>query len=260
MGSEAPGFGVTSDAASGHWIVGDPGFVQETTIWRVVLDLAEPALAVCYATLSADERVRADRFLRRNDRDRFVASHAALRYVLARALDIAPGEVSIDVEQAGKPKLAGPRGEGLQFNLSHSGSWALIGLSELPIGVDVEEVRPIEALDLARRYFAPREFSDLARVPASEQLPAFYACWTRKEAVVKAIGLGLSFGLDEFVVTVPPEPAALVMFVREDMDASRWTLRHLDTDIGYVGAAAIAGPDQASTLRALPPDWASKLL
>lgn len=254
--------GVTADPETDHWIEAYPGALGRTTIWRVALELDEASRSACQSLLEGAERSRADRFLRQEDRDRFLASHAGLRLILGGALGIRPRDVRFAHGNAGKPELSELRDQELHFNLSHSGRWGLVGVSRLPIGVDVEHIRPIESLDLAQRFFAQREAEDLeakhlAGVPQRECRDAFYACWTRKEAVVKAIGLGLAFPLDKFAVTVPPHPPAVVEYDHEGVVASDWSIRHLEPGADYVGAAAIANPAHEFELRSLPLEWAN---
>ena len=136
---------------SDAWIVAEPGPATAIQVWSVDLALSEARLARCGAWLSPDEAARADRFLRAEDRDRYRASHAALRLILARALGVAAGALAFAAGPAGKPELAGAQAGSLRFNLSHSGTRALVGVSlEAAIGVDVEALRPIpDALRIA---------------------------------------------------------------------------------------------------------------
>lgn len=254
---------VAADPYSDQWVEAQPGALGGTTIWRFALGLDEWSRAACRSILENDERSRADRFLREEDRDRFLASHAGLRLILGAALGIRANDVCFAQGKAGKPELSGAHGSNLNFNLSHSGQWGLVGVSRLPIGVDVERLRPINGLDLARRFFAKREAEnldskELAGVPEREHRAAFYACWTRKEAVVKAIGLGLSFPLDKFSVTLPPDPPAVEEFAHDGVVASDWTLLHLEPGPEHVGAAAIADPKHEFELRSLPLGWAGR--
>ena len=159
-------------------------------LWRVDLDRYryEPDAAI----FSADERRRAERFLFGDDRRRFLAAHHALRHVLGLALGREPGALAFEANAHGKPRLL--EAPGLEFNLSHSVHECLIGIStHRPIGVDVEVVQPvIDADALARRHFTTREFEQWERSPAAGRERVFLRGWTRKEACLKALGLGLS--------------------------------------------------------------------
>ncbi|GEO99690.1 4'-phosphopantetheinyl transferase family protein [Methylobacterium haplocladii] len=241
------------------WTVAAPGPLHEPTVWRVPLTLDEAGRHACLAALSDEERQRTTRFLRQEDRDRYAASHAALRRILAGALAADPADVRFLADEAGKPELDGPWRGHLAFNLSHSGGVGLIALSpDARIGVDVERIRPIpDCLSLARSYFAAGEVSALQRLPAEALQTAFYACWTRKEAFVKALGLGLAFPLDRFAVSIPPAAAALLS-IDGSADAARaWSLQHLAPAPGHVAAVAIEAPGRTCALRSLMPDWSS---
>lgn len=236
------------------WEVAEPRAGTATVVWLVDLALPPPALAACDAVLSENEHARACRFLRSEDRDRYRASHAALRLVVGRALGTDPRGLAFSAGPNGKPELAGAMGASLAFNLSHSGGLALVGLSARhPIGVDVERVRPLpDALRIARGHFAPDEAEALARTPAYAREGAFFGLWTRKEAVVKALGAGLALPLDRFSVTLPPAPPRILRMPEGPRD---WTLRTLDPGPGYAATAAVAGSGDFPVLRALPVGW-----
>ncbi|WP_236960756.1 4'-phosphopantetheinyl transferase family protein [Methylobacterium durans] len=246
--------------SGGDWITAEPGPLRAATVWCVDLALSDAALAACAGILSGEERARAARFLRPVDRDRYVASHGALRLILGRACGRAPADLAFTALPGGKPALAD--GPGLDFNLSHSGARALVGLSPRGwIGVDVEALRPMpDAGRVARTTFAPDEVAALAALPASDLMPAFMACWTRKEAFVKAVGTGLAMPLARFSVSLPPAPASLLRLAGEPGAAEAWSLHHLEPGGGTVGAAALAGAGAMLDLRALPSGWPHRLL
>jgi 4'-phosphopantetheinyl transferase len=237
--------------------------VSAAQVWVVDLAIRPGDLDRCGAVLDGAERLRADRFLRPADRARFVASHAALRLILADALGVLPAAVEIAVGPNGKPELAGAAEGVLQFNLSHSGERALIGLArDTPIGVDVEAVRPMsDALRIARGHFAADEVSALAKAPRSMVERRFFGLWTRKEAVVKALGSGLSLPLDRFSVSVPPDVPRLLRAVGDeswDLDGP-WTLMDLDCGAFHVATAAVQAAEAAVTCHRLSDDWPDHL-
>lgn len=221
----------------------------------VALGLDPKRLARCTALLDEDETRRAARFLRQADRDRFIASHAALRVVLGHVLDLPPNALEFEREETGRPRLTTPSNTGLDFNLSHSGEIALIGLTrEGRIGVDVEIRRPLpDALRIARGHFAPDEARALEALPASEREAAFFGLWTRKEAVVKALGAGLSQPLSRFSVTIPPE---LPRMLRMAGGTRSWSLASLCPGPDAFATAAITAPDLTIAHRTLPAGWA----
>ncbi|MGU3538600.1 4'-phosphopantetheinyl transferase family protein [Methylobacterium sp. A54F] len=229
-------------------------------MWSIDLRLPPEALDACRRLLDPAERARADRFLRPEDRQRFVASHAALRLILGAARATDPRTLAFTADATGKPELArGPSEAPLHLNLSHSGPRALVGLStRAPIGVDVEALRPMpDALRLARDLFAADEAQALARLPDAARDRAFLGLWTRKEAVVKALGLGLSAPLSAFSVTVPPDEAALLR--PPAGPAAGWTLHDLEPGPGTVGTAALTAADEPIRRLTLPPDWTDAL-
>lgn len=162
---------------------------DDISLWLAELDhpLDEPSIQ----SLGEEEIRRSRRFRLPQDRHRFLASHVATRQVLSRALNRKPSAIRWTASPGGKPTLADAE---LAFNLSHSGGWALIGLSRAgPIGVDIEMLAPISNMaDLARRNFTQDEHHQFLQLPHQERLTGFLRGWTRKEACLKALGSGLS--------------------------------------------------------------------
>jgi 4'-phosphopantetheinyl transferase len=210
-------------------------------------------LAEC---LSAEERRRAERFVRDIDGRRFIVSHAALRTILGRYLGIPPDRVEMTVRVGGKPELAiaspRPLGEGpgvraagpLRFNLSHSEALALIALTlECEVGVDVEHVRPMSDIaNIVKRYFAPGEQAAWLALPECERLAGFFRCWTRKEAYLKARGIGLSGGLDKFEVSLAPDDPPRLLHVADPNDSpARWQMHDIAAGYGYMAACVVEG-------------------
>jgi 4'-phosphopantetheinyl transferase len=212
-------------------------------VWRLALDLPADAVGRLWPTLAADECDRADRFHFAVHRQRYVAGRGFLRVVLAHYLGQDPAALRFCYGPHGKPALAEARGD-LQFNLSHSGGGGLLGVTRgQEIGVDLEQVRPRGNLEeLAQRFFAAGEVAALAAVDASERELAFYQCWTRKEAFIKAGGEGLARPLDQFTVSLGPgEPARLLAVAGDPEEASRWALHGLKPWPGFVACAALRG-------------------
>ncbi len=210
-------------------------------VWAVDLERETHMLA---DTLSADEWARADRFLFEKHRAHFVAARGCLRAVLAKYMECKPGELAFFYGEHGKPALASPWDKSqLRFNLSHSAGLALIAVSmRHEIGVDVEHLtRKVGQMqDIAKRFFAPGEYEQLCALPEEEQRRAFFCCWTRKEAYLKAMGAGLTQSLKNFEVSLDDE--AKLVWIKEG-NIEDWTLRHLEPAEGYVGSVAIAGKD-----------------
>jgi 4'-phosphopantetheinyl transferase len=164
--------------------------------------------------LSPDEQARADMMKHEGARNGFERTRIALRLILSACTGVEPARLPIVIDSRGKPGLGLP--DAPFFNVSHAGGVALVAVTRAgPVGVDIEFVRPAPRLDdIATRFFAPGEAAALRALPAARRLDAFYACWTRKEAFVKAQGSGLANSLAGFEVSVAPgEPARLVSIV-----------------------------------------------
>lgn len=214
----------------------------EVHVWRVT-PLTRPAgeVAALRPLLSEDEAARADRFRFEHHRGHFVVARAALRRILGRYLGQPARLLRFGYNEYGKPTLPHPP---LRFNLSHAGEVALLAVtSGREVGVDVEAVRDdIEGDQLAERFFSPGEVETLMSLPEGLRPRAFFDCWTRKEAFIKALGSGLSHPLDAFDVSLAPgEPAALLRTRTDPLEAARWTLRELEPGEGYAAAVAVEG-------------------
>jgi 4'-phosphopantetheinyl transferase len=174
-------------------------------LWWINLDWNEHEIATAFSELAVDERQRANRYRRPLDRIRFVTARTCLRRVLGSILDIAPGRVSFERGEHGKPRLAAEfELYDVRFNLAHSEHLAVLAItSGREIGVDLESVRSnICPLDIASQFFTAEEHQALEALAPNDRLKAFYRCWTRKEAYAKALGAGLSLPLNSFSVSV----------------------------------------------------------
>jgi 4'-phosphopantetheinyl transferase len=212
-------------------------------VWRLELDRPPDEIERLGSLLSAGERSRAARFRFPRDRDRHVVAHGALRIVVGRYLRLHPSAIAFRVGPHGKPALTEDP-PNLHFNLSHSGDLALIALSgEAPVGVDVEHTRRDPDLEaLARRFFSPAEQQALAALPPGERVKGFYQCWTRKEAVIKATGEGLSRPLDSFDVSLGSARPRLLRLDGDPTAADFWSLAELQPGRDYLGAVATRKP------------------
>lgn len=233
--------------APDHWLAPPADLsldAGEVHVWRASLDVDEGALADHAAFLSDDERERAGKFHFPKDHNHFVAARAILRLLLSRYLRRQPGEIRFAYAPRGKPLLE-QNPTDLRFNLAHSHGWAIFGFAAgAEIGVDIEyRGRAIAGEDIAERFFSREEVAALRALPSAGRTAAFFNCWTRKEAFVKATGEGIAYGLDQFAVSLTPgEPAKLLSTRFDPAEASRWTLCHVEPGPGYVGAIAVQGP------------------
>jgi 4'-phosphopantetheinyl transferase len=210
-------------------------------VWRLSLNLLADSVKLTESTLSADETERAARFHFEVDKKRFLVTHNALRKILGRYLHRDPAELKFSLNQYGKPALIN---SALEFNLSHSGDFALIAVTQgRKIGVDVERIRQgISSHVIAQQYFSKAEVAELQSLPIEQRESAFFTCWTRKEAYIKAQGLGLALPLESFDVSLTPGQPAILRATRPDeKESACWTLLSLDVVSNYAGALAVEG-------------------
>ena len=233
-----PADGLDIDADGTHAGGCATGLDRSTVhIVRVRLDETLPG---AIELLDGDERARASRFVFERDRRRFINAHAWLRVAIGRCTGLAPESVRFVFGPRGKPALAGEEID-LRFNMSHAGERALIALTRArDVGVDIEEEREIEVFELARRFFSASESNALQGIPASERVPAFFRCWTRKEAFIKALGDGLAFPLDGFAVSLGDfESPQLLRACPAAPDAlQQWRITSVPAEPGYAAAVA----------------------
>jgi 4'-phosphopantetheinyl transferase len=217
---------------------------------RFDLDLKPEPLAALRATLSGDERARADRFRFARDADRFTAGRGLLRAVLAERLNEEPQALRFGYSPAGKPFLRDhPR---TRFNVSGAAGAGLLAVAdEIELGVDVELVASAQlVVEVADRYFAAAEIEALALLEPSQRPLACLRCWTRKEAYVKARGDGLALALDKFAVSLRPDDPAALRWSATPGEAARWSLVDVSDPAGLTVAALCyaAVPDVAATV------------
>jgi 4'-phosphopantetheinyl transferase len=215
---------------------------DEVHVWRARLDRSEREREVLLASLSDDEHRRAARFHFAEGRNHYIAGRGMLRQILARYLGIAPGDLRFGYNRHGKPCLQGEAR--LRFNLSHSRGLALYCVAlDREVGVDVEFMRPdFACTSIAERFFSANEVAVLRELPDAERVAAFFRCWTRKEAYIKARGKGLAIPLDHFDVSLrPDEPAELLDDRDRPTETGRWRMDGLDPGAEFAGALAVEG-------------------
>jgi 4'-phosphopantetheinyl transferase len=217
---------------------------DEIHVWQADMARSDEERARWEATLSPDEKERADRFHFMKDRNRFVVARGLLRELLGRYLRQAPASLEFSYGEYGKPSLSGENASsGLCFNLSHSSDLAVYAIAgERNLGIDVEHIRPEAAGDrIAERFFSAREVNDLRTLPAEARVEGFFHCWTRKEAYLKATGMGLQIALGSFAVSLSPgQPTQFLSGV-----APRWHLAAYRPAEGYVAALVYDGSPSA---------------
>lgn len=229
---------------------------DEVHVWKA--DLALPSLEVARLAglLDEAEARRASRFRFERDRAAFTAARAILRTLVGRYLGRRAEDVRFSYGSEGKPSLAGDP-VSLTFNLSHSSGVALFAFARRrAVGIDIERVRDQPDLgELAERFFSPAEVAVFQGLPPAARMTAFFLCWTRKEAYIKARGGGLSIPLDTFSVSFGSgDPPALLESSLDPDEPSRWSFRDLGSDTQYAAAIAVE-VERGRDWRLLRRDW-----
>lgn len=216
-------------------------------VWHVALDVTDDCEQRFFVQLDASEQQRAKRFYRRHDQKHFTVARGVLRHLLAKYLQISPEVIQFDYLAQGKPVLLD---RSLQFNVSHSHGQALFAFARQGrIGIDLEqEDRDVEWASLSQRFFARAEHQAILALPASEQKAAFFRCWTRKEAYVKAHGDGLMRGLQSFEVSVGEE-AKLVADHDAPGEVASWQMQAISLPNIPFKAAVVVERCQAQPLK-----------
>ncbi|HEY0192909.1 MAG TPA: 4'-phosphopantetheinyl transferase superfamily protein [Kofleriaceae bacterium] len=233
------------------WETGAPASLSadEIHVWRLRLIQSDPLVSALRPLLSADEQVRADRFYFERDRRSYTVVRGVLRRLLAGYLGCAPEAIAFGYRDKGKPYLVSPSGP-LDFNVSHSGDYALLAFTHgRQLGVDVELRRAIDDLDgLAEVSFSPAELAVFRSLPADQRVEGFFACWSRKEAFIKATGEGVR-QLAEFDVSLRPGQPAQILAVRGPSAATAYTMYELPALDGHAAALVLADPPAAPLIR-----------
>jgi 4'-phosphopantetheinyl transferase len=216
---------------------------NEVHLWQARLD--DQLVDSLKLLLSEEETARANRFHFTNDRNHFIVARGLLRRLLAAYLDVASSaDLTFSYGDKGKPFLAENQWASINFNLAHSHGMALYAFShDRELGVDLEFVKDEFADEkIADRFFSSSEIKALQKIPAELRRQAFFDCWTRKEAYIKARGEGLSMPLNEFDVSLAPgEAAALLRNHKDAAEVARWSMKSIPVDPGYVAALVVEG-------------------
>lgn len=216
----------------------------EVHVWRARLDAPGLPASHYLELLSIDERERAARCCSPLHRRDAIVSRGMLRLLLARYLDSDPGQLRFEYGPNGKPALAGGFGALVRFNLSHSHNLALYAVTAgADVGIDLERVRPSLASErVADRFFAPEEAAALKLLPSASRPAAFFACWTRKEALLKAKGGRIGEALRGFQVSLDPdEESAALRFRDAPEESDHWSIVNLSPGRGWAAALAVEG-------------------
>ena len=235
---------------------------DEVHVWQADLGLGLDDLDRLQLLLAPDERHRAAKFHFERDRNRYAAARGLLRLILSTYLRERPESIQLTYSAYGKPFLHLRYDDRIEFNVSHSQGLALYAVSCCaPVGIDVESIRPdLQWREIAERYFSALEVKTLFQLPEVQQQQAFFNCWTRKEAYIKAEGQGLSIPLNQFDVSVAPDEPVALLRTSESSEASQWSLHDLSPREHFVGALAIRSRTHRLKYWQVPQGWASKKL
>ncbi len=214
---------------------------NEVHIWRASQNVGQGVLSRLCAHLDSAEKARAERFVFPRDRDRFIVARGLLRELLADYAGCRPAEIEFEYGPQGKPLLASPASAAarMTFNVSHSHGLAAYAFAlGAPLGIDIERIRSdFGGTEIAQRYFSPEEVAELNGLPPEARANAFFLCWTRKEAYIKARGEGLQIPLTSFRVSLTPgRPEEL-----RAADGFRWELLSFEPAPEYAGAVVVEG-------------------
>lgn len=214
-------------------------------VWLV--PLADVPIDGAAAVLTPAEREQSSRFVSASLTRRFICKRATLRRILASYAGMHAAEIAFGAGAQGKPFLRERDGAAspLEFNVSDAGEHVLVAVAmQRPIGVDIEMMRPMEeADDIIEHHFSAIERATYRRLPPEQQLIAFFTAWTRKEAYIKAVGVGLHLPLESFSVAIDPAaPARLIEIDGDPTKAAEWTLLPVEVPKGHVGAVVVRGP------------------
>jgi len=212
---------------------------NEIHIYRSSLESTADKLTESESLLSPDELQKAYRYKFEKDRDHYIAGRALLRRILGKYLNQSPDNIIFSYSEKGKPYI---KESLVKFNLAHSGGKAVFAIAEnTEVGIDIEYMRELpDAIHIAKRFFSDEEVNVLLKVSEDEIRTAFFNCWTRKEAFIKAVGEGLSYPLKDFTVTIIPGVNPEIKWIKDkDDEVKEWSLVNIQTDQNYVSSLAV---------------------
>jgi 4'-phosphopantetheinyl transferase len=213
---------------------------NEIQVWHACTRYGGADLSYLRGCLADDEICRAERFRFAKDRDQFITCRGLLRILLGSYTGAGPRGIQFEYSGHGKPALAPDfGGKGVCFNVAHSGERVVLAFTHgRRIGIDIEKIRhDLDTRQIAERFFSIAERECLRQLSVEQQRDAFFRCWTRKEAFVKATGDGLSLPLSQFdVAFAPGAPARLIQTRPVAAEARHWFMEELSIHPDYAGA------------------------
>ena len=213
-------------------------------VWYCSFETNKKCLQEYFELLSMDEKKKVDRFKFEKDKNCYIITRGILRILLGHYLSIKPNKIIFKYTSFGKPYLTFENS--LKFNISHSGDMAVFAFFQnQEIGVDIEKIKEdFDVLELAQNFFSKTEITTLEKQSPEDLPKAFFRCWTRKEAFIKAEGSGLSFPLDKFAVSLDDDhQAELIETQWNPSEKKQWSLFSFTPATGYIAAVAVATPN-----------------
>jgi 4'-phosphopantetheinyl transferase len=212
---------------------------NEIHVYKAFSETSENKLNYFLDLLDTDEKNKADRFKFAKHRNNFISFRAYLRIILSEYLNTHPAKITFSYADKGKPFISDSE---IKFNISHSDNFAVYAVtSQIEIGIDTEKIKELpDALSIAKNYFSEMEVKQFSEVNENNYKQAFYNCWTRKEAFIKAIGEGLSFPLADFSVSFMPGEAPEMKWIKDKPEESLlWTIINIDLEKEFISSLAI---------------------
>jgi 4'-phosphopantetheinyl transferase len=216
---------------------------NEIHIYRSSLESTSEQFKKYVSLLSPDELQKAYRYKFEKDRANYISGRALLRNLLGKYLDQSPGKITFSYSDKGKPYI---KDSAVKFNLAHSGGKAVFAIANnIEVGIDIEFMRELpDALQIAKRFFSDGEVKEFSETREGDIRTAFFNCWTRKEAFIKAVGEGLSYPLKDFAVTFKPGDKPEVKWIKcKDDEVKEWSLFNIDTEENYISSLAVKADD-----------------
>jgi len=213
-------------------------------VWYININDYINSIPELISKIDKQETKRAHQFKFDKDRNCFICSHAILRILLGKYCNCDTTKITYDYTVNNKPILTYDKN--LHFNLSHSSHRAIIAFTKnRPIGIDIEYMQEKETLDnLAKRFFSSQEYNEYKLLPEQHKTQGFYNAWTRKEAVVKAIGIGITCSLKSFSINLTPGSKAKLLSMHNQNDVTNWQLYGFNPEEKYCAAIAWHGPQK----------------
>ena len=216
---------------------------NEIHVYRSSLTTASEHLKESESVLSHDELQKANKYKFEKDKFHYISGRALLRSLLGKYLNRSPGKIIFSYSEKGKPFI---NESNIKFNLAHSGGKVVFAFTNnTDVGIDIEFMRELpDALQIAKRFFSEKEVDEFSEIREVDIRTAFFNCWTRKEAFIKALGEGLSYPLKDFSVTLKPGDKPEILWIKDKAEeAEKWRIFNIDTEDNYVSSLAVKAED-----------------